>query len=140
MPKGRPFKKGQSGNPKGAPKRGESWAELVRSMGDMEPAAIGDFCAAIGRRLPKVTGLTLKQLAVLAAYVDAILDPGPGMFAALADRAEGKPDANVNIGLASREWIDLRGRLVEVLGEYPEARAAILRELRRNDDEAEGTD
>jgi hypothetical protein len=84
-------------------------------MGDMEPAQVKEFVAAIGKRLPNIEGITLKQLAVLAAYVDAILDPGPGMFAALADRAEGKPTMTVG-GDATRP--------IRILVEYVEGEAA----------------
>lgn len=91
-PRGRPFPPGVSGNPAGAPKRGESWAEVVKRIGAMTPAALADYAKGISARLKSYgDAITMKELAVAAAYTAFIFDPVPGMFNALADRAEGKP-------------------------------------------------
>src|ERR1700693_2918298 len=52
------WKPGQSGNPAGAPKRGMSWAEIIKTVGDE---------AAPGR--PDVT---MKEAVVRAAFMHAI--------------------------------------------------------------------
>ena len=96
--KGRPWKKGQTGNPRGRPKKGASWTELVKELGDLTPAEVKAWVGAIGRKLPDRDDVTLRELAVLAAYVDAVLDPSPRMLQTLMDRAEGRPLQAVEVG------------------------------------------
>ena len=43
------WKPGQSGNPNGRPKKGQSWAEIIRELGDMTPLAASDKCISIAR-------------------------------------------------------------------------------------------
>ena len=48
------WKPGQSGNPNGRPKKGQSWAEIIRELGDMTPMAASDKCISIARELRKL--------------------------------------------------------------------------------------
>jgi hypothetical protein len=85
------WKKGQSGNPKGAPKRGESWAELITKYGNMtgaEVATIAGYMAKEFKRLPE--GVTLKELVVMRVYGQMINEPSPGLLSAFMDRTDGK--------------------------------------------------
>lgn len=99
-PRGRPWQKGQSGNPAGAPKRGQSWAELIKELGDLDgpqAAARAQFLAKQFRSLEP--GVTLKELVVLRVYSSLIDDPQPGLLNSIMDRAEGKvtqPTDNVH--------------------------------------------
>lgn len=90
------WKKGQSGNPKGRPKLGSAWADLVRNLGDMKPAQVKEWLTALGRRLPNADA-TLKELAVLAAYVDCIHEPNARMLQTLMDRTDGRPSQAVEL-------------------------------------------
>jgi len=113
------WKKGDpSPNPRGRPKKGASWAELVGKLGDMTPEEVKQWVASIGRRLPNRSDVTLRELAVLAAYVDCILDPNPRMLVALMERTEGKPLQAVEVGGSDKP---LRIRVEYVDGEEAQA-------------------
>ena len=90
-PRGKPFPKGVSGNPKGAPKRGESWGEIIKLFGDMTPQEAADRAVEIGRQLKKYGNkLTLKQSVVLRVYAALLFDPQASLLNSFMDRAEGK--------------------------------------------------
>lgn len=91
MPKGKPFVKGQSGNPKGAPKRGESWAEIIKAFGDMTPVEAAEKAVEIGKQLRKYgSDMTLKQAVVARVYAALLFDPSASLLNAFMERAEGK--------------------------------------------------
>lgn len=77
----KPWPKGVSGNPAGAPKRGESWAEIIQRIGEMTDAEYVQL---------KRSNPTQKQQAVMAIYMALKNDPQPGVFNAIMDRTEGK--------------------------------------------------
>ena len=90
-PRGRPFPKGTSGNPKGAPKRGESWAEIIKRIGDMTPVEAADNAVALAAQLRKYgNALTLKETVVTRVYAALLFEPQVGLLNAFMDRAEGK--------------------------------------------------
>lgn len=94
--KGR-FKKGQSGNPTGRPKDGESWANIIKNLGDMYPE---DILAFVGKnndlgvslaQLPK--SVQMKYLITARVMAALMFEPSAGLWNGLMDRAEGKvPD------------------------------------------------
>ena len=89
------WKPGQSGNPAGAPKRGESWAEIIKRIGDMEP---GEAAAKFGetakqlRQMPG--GVTLKELVVMRVYASMLFEPTSALWGHLMDRADGEVGAD----------------------------------------------
>lgn len=80
-PRGTPWPKGVSGNPAGAPKRGESWAEIIAAIGEMTDAEFVKL---------KHAHPTQKQQVVMQAYLSLKNDPQPGIFNAFMDRVDGK--------------------------------------------------
>lgn len=85
------WKKGQSGNPKGAPKRGESWAEIIKRVGEMTPSEAAERSLALAKQLLEIgDGVTLKEAVVLRVYSALMFDPQPGLLNAFMDRVEGK--------------------------------------------------
>jgi hypothetical protein len=94
---GKPFEKGKSGNPKGRPKDGESWAAIIKSVGDMYPADILAFVGEtndLGRQLKSLpAGVQMKYLVTARIYAALMFEPTSGLWNGLMDRAEGKvPD------------------------------------------------
>ena len=88
----KPWPKGVSGNPKGGPKRGQSWAESVNRIGDMTPHEAAEYCLLLAKQLLQLgEGITLRDAAILSSFAKQINDPDGRMFNALSDRAEGKP-------------------------------------------------
>lgn len=97
-PRGKPWKKGQSGNPAGAPKRGESWAEIIKRVGDMTPAEAAQFARGIAGKLASLgDGITLKEAVVLRVFASLMFEPTAAMLAVLMERAEGKVQDKVDL-------------------------------------------
>ena len=85
------WRPGQSGNPAGAPKRGESWTELIKSIGEMTGQQVAEFAGNLGSEFSKMPeGVTLKTLVVMRIYGQMINEPSPGLLNAFMERAEGK--------------------------------------------------
>jgi hypothetical protein len=83
--------KGVSGNPKGAPKRGESWGEIIKRIGDMTPIEAAEHAHAIAGKLKTIGGaLTLKEAVVVRVYAALLFEPQASLLNAFMERAEGK--------------------------------------------------
>jgi len=90
-PRGKPFPKGVSGNPKGAPKRGESWAEIIKKYGDMTPVEAAESVIAVAKQLkPFGNTITLKEAVVVRIYAALLFEPQASLLNAFMERAEGK--------------------------------------------------
>lgn len=90
-PRGKPWPKGVSGNPKGAPKRGESWAEIIKRIGDQTGSEAAEASLLMAKDFLKLGGgVTLKEASIYAAFRAFINDPQPGLLNILIERAEGK--------------------------------------------------
>lgn len=83
-----------SPNPLGRPKDGESWASIIKAVGNMYS---DDLLAIMGtgtslakklKRLPK--NVQLKYLVTFRIFAELMTDPNPGLWNGLMDRAEGK--------------------------------------------------
>ena len=99
------WKKGQSGNPKGAPKRGESWRELISSIGNMtgdEVANMAGYMAKEFKRLP--SGVTLKQIVIMRTYAQMINEPSPGLLGVIMDRDEGKVKESIDMTISEKVY------------------------------------
>jgi hypothetical protein len=140
MPKGKPWPKGTSGNPKGRPKERESWAAIINEIGALTPLEAAQRCAALAKPLTRLgSQVTLKEAVVISVYLSLLHDPSAGLLNSLMERGEGRLpiEGTMNVGLASPEWVSLRDRLVTALAGHPEARTAILAELRKGDNDEE---
>lgn len=85
------WKPGESGNPAGAPKRGESWAELFNSIGNLTGEEVANkamLWAGKFKKMPK--GVTLKELVVVRAYAALLDESNARLLKEVMDRAEGK--------------------------------------------------
>lgn len=87
----KPWPKGVSGNPKGAPRRGESWAEVIKRISELTPSEAAQMSLELSKKLLSIgDGVTLKQAVVLRVYSALLFDPDARLFNAIMDRAEGK--------------------------------------------------
>jgi hypothetical protein len=90
-PRGKPFPKGVAQNPKGAPKRGESWAEIIKRIGDMTPIEAADHANEVAKQLRKIGGgITLKEAVVVRVYASLLFEPTASLLNTFMERAEGK--------------------------------------------------
>jgi hypothetical protein len=77
-------------NPIGAPKRGDSWAETIKLVGEMDGPSIAQLWDTQHREFGKLPeGITMKQLVVMTVYAALLREPSPGNWRELMDRAEG---------------------------------------------------
>ena len=101
-PRGKPWPKGVSGNPAGRPKDGESWAAIIKLVGDMYPDDILAFVGTtndLGRavaQLPKK--VQMKYLITTRVFAALMFEPTSGLWKELMERAEGKVTDKVEIG------------------------------------------
>ena len=88
------WKPGQSGNPTGRAKDSESWAAIIKSVGDMFPADLVAFIGKdndLGRMLSKLPQTVQMKYLVTARVFSALMfEPSSGLFNALMERAEGR--------------------------------------------------
>lgn len=95
------WKAGQSGNPKGAPKRGESWAETIKQVCEMTPKELADLLGArneLGRQFRQMPqDVTMKQLIIARVCAALMFEPQAGLFNALMERAEGKVTSTLDV-------------------------------------------
>ena len=88
---GRPFKKGQSGNPKGRPKKGEAWADVANELLNSKEIDI-----TIKTSDGKVKRFNLEadksfRHAVIVGQISEAMKGNVQAARELADRTEGKP-------------------------------------------------
>jgi hypothetical protein len=99
-PRGKPWQPGQSGNPTGRPKDGESWAAIIAAVGNMYPDDILEFIGRnndLGREIAKFPkDVQMKYLVTARIFAALMFDPNPRMWTGLMDRAEGKPNQPIS--------------------------------------------
>jgi hypothetical protein len=104
------WKPGQSGNPAGAPKRGESWQEIIKRVGEMTPKEASERSKVLAAQLLSIgEGVTLKEAVVMRVYGALLFDPNPGLLNSFMDRAEGKVKQAVEMSWqeeAKRDGVD----------------------------------
>ena len=90
-PRGRPFTgKDDPRNGPGAPKRGQSWKEIIHEIGEMTPDEARQICAQLFTKVNLHDEVTLKQAVVMRVYAALLFDPQPGLLNAFMERVEGK--------------------------------------------------
>lgn len=100
------FKKGQSGNPAGRPKDGESWASVIKEISEMTPDQVLKLVGKdndLGKALAKLPQKVMMKKLVVARILAALMfEPSGGLWNTLMERAEGKVpqkiEADVNHG------------------------------------------
>jgi hypothetical protein len=132
---GKPWPKGQSGNPAGRPKDGESWAAIIAAVGNMYPA---DILAFVGKNndLGKVLAqlpqdVQMKYLVTARVFAALMFEPSSGLWKELMERAEGKVSDKVELsnpdGSLTQKLPD-----EERLNRMKELAAAIAQEIKKD--------
>ncbi len=133
-PRGKPFAgKSDPRNGAGRPKNGESWAELIKQVGEMTGDEVASFAGVLGKefvKLPK--NVTLKTLTVIRVYGALLNDPQPGLLNAFMDRAEGKVKDVI-------EHDGNEDKPIKIIVEYTDADNTTALTRRADDDQESGT-
>ena len=87
-------KGGKSPNPTGRPKDGESWAAIIKSVGDMYPADLIAFIGKdndLGQMLAQLpANVQMKYLVTARVFSSLMFEPSHGLWKELMERSEGK--------------------------------------------------
>jgi len=121
-PKDKQFKKGQSGNPNGAPKRGESWRKIWDKIGNLTPKEAAEHSRVIAAQIASIGDrVTLKEAVALRVYTSLLFEPSSGLLNAVVERTDGKVIQPIgvswvgrarSIGLSAEEAQELYAELV----------------------------
>jgi len=106
-----PWKPGESGNPKGRPKKGNAWADIANEL--LGAKEIKFSLSINGKRKRTIhlsTDITMRHL-IIASQIEAAVNGDVPAARELADRTEGKP---VPINPGQTGIVDLN-ELAEVL-------------------------
>lgn len=106
--KGNPtwVKGGPSPNPAGAPKRGQSWAETIKEIGNLTPDEARSISQKIFAQVNLGNAITLREAVVMRVFAGLLFDPTPGNFRELMDRADGPVKGAVKIETWQDELIE----------------------------------
>lgn len=110
-PRGRPWKPGQSGNPKGRPKDGESWSAIIAAVGNMYSSDLLAFIGTdneLGREINKYPkNVQLKYLVVSRVFSALMFEPTSGLLKEFMDRMEGKVAERVDMTTGGEKLTNL---------------------------------
>jgi len=84
------FKPGQTGNPGGRPKDGESFASVLRDLLSKDGPEIAGLCTTYAkefRQLPK--GVNMRSMIALRWIASLMADPTTGLLQQMIDRTDG---------------------------------------------------
>ena len=94
-------KGGASPNPTGRPKDGESWAAIIKSVGDMYPTDLVAFIGKdndLGRMLSKLPqGVQMKYLVTARVFASLMFEPSHGLWKEMMERVDGKVKGELDI-------------------------------------------
>jgi hypothetical protein len=96
------WKKGMaSPNPAGRPKDGESWAAIIKSIGDMYPDDLIAFIGTnndLGRNLAQLPkNVQMKYLVTARVFAALMFEPTSGLWKELMERSEGKVSDKLDV-------------------------------------------
>ena len=115
------WKKGQSGNPHGAPKRGESWREIWDKIGNLTPKEAAEHSKVIAAQIASIGDkVTLKEAVALRVYTSLLFEPSSGLLNAVMERTDGKVMQPIGVS-----WLD-RARSIGLSAEEAQSLYADL--------------
>jgi len=112
--------KGQSGNPRGRPPKGETWRDVLSEVLGMSGNEVAEWCDLLAKDYRKVGTVRVRDAIAARVLLALISDPSPSLFREVMERvdgllptappddrytlrAQGKTDAEVERILAERE-------------------------------------
>ena len=106
------WKPGQSGNPTGRPKDGESWKAILEEVSNMTAAEIASIVGNAKKKELKTLpqDVQMKYLVVSSVLVTLATEPNASLWNSLMDRTEGKVQDRLEVS----NLLDVEG-LEEVL-------------------------
>jgi len=113
------WRPGQTGNPRGRTREGASWSSVIREMSEMCAENISDEVGAesglgqIYAKLPR--GVALKRLVTARVLAALVLDPSPGLWSGLMERAEGRVPLAVDVSALSLSPEQIEQRISTIL-------------------------
>lgn len=85
------WKKGVSGNPKGRPKLGQTWADIFRGVGNMTPAEAARKCHSIAGQLSGLGDkMTMREAVAMRVYAQLLFEPQGSLLDKVMEREDGK--------------------------------------------------
>lgn len=88
----------QNRNTAGAPKRGESWAEIIDRIGNMTPIEAAEHAKAIAGKLKTMgNAITLKEAVVIRGYAQLLFEPTSSLMGVYMDRTDGKVTDKIDV-------------------------------------------
>lgn len=91
--------------PFGKRKGKQSWRELARSVGNLTIAEIKERYTTAILSLPDIPTATLRELALVNAYISTINNPNSSMLSFLSEREDGKvPNTVVSTSMDVSDW------------------------------------
>ena len=104
------WKPGQSGNPKGRPKDGESWAGSLKWAFNLTGKQAAEIAPPeLAREFKKLGKMELRRALCLRMAAALLFDPTASLFTSIADREEGRLPQTVNQNINWREDIERLG-------------------------------
>ena len=111
------WKKGVSGNPAGRPKDGESWAAIIKEVGNMYPADILAFVGTdndLGRMLKELpANVQMKYLVTARVFSALMFEPTSGLWSSLMERTDGKVQDKLDLTTKGQSLTQIGVRLID---------------------------
>ena len=119
------WKKGESGNPAGRPKDGESWTGVIRDIANKNAEELAEMVGGratdLGRaflQMPK--GVQIKYLMTMRAMAGFMFEPNSSLWNSIMERTDGKVKDTLDItsggkpvkgyiGISPEDWDKLGG-------------------------------
>lgn len=84
------FKPGQSGNPGGRPKDGESFASVLRDLLSKDGPEIARMCKLYAKEFAQFPeGVNMRQIVVMRWLASILNEPSTGLLQQMIDRTDG---------------------------------------------------
>lgn len=125
FPKGFPkadwgWKPGQSGNPRGRPKEGESWKSIMKDVSNRtfeEQAERVGKDTELGRMLMQMpkNNITIKENIVTRVAMAMMNDPTPGLWNGWMDRQDGRIPLAMDITALAIDAASVEQRIFELM-------------------------